>query len=35
MDDRKRRLINEDTVAGHRYTDALMKSTDSEKDWPR
>ena len=28
-------LINEDTVAGHRYTDALMKSTDSEKDWPR
>ncbi len=29
------RLINEDTVAGHRYTDALMSSTDSEKDWPR
>jgi aryl-alcohol dehydrogenase-like predicted oxidoreductase len=29
------RLINEDTVAGHRYTDALMASTDSEKDWPR
>ncbi len=28
-------LINEDTVAGHRYTDGLMKSTDSEKDWPR
>jgi aryl-alcohol dehydrogenase-like predicted oxidoreductase len=28
-------LINEDTVAGYRYTDALMKSTDSEKDWPR
>jgi aryl-alcohol dehydrogenase-like predicted oxidoreductase len=28
-------LINEDTVAGHRYTDALMASTDSEKDWPR
>lgn len=28
-------LINEDTVAGHRYTDELMKSTDSEKDWPR
>ena len=28
-------LINEDTVAGHRYTDALMKSTDSEKDWRR
>jgi aryl-alcohol dehydrogenase-like predicted oxidoreductase len=28
-------LINEDTVTGHRYTDALMKSTDSEKDWPR
>ena len=28
-------LINEDTVVGHRYTDALMKSTDSEKDWPR
>ena len=28
-------LINEDTVAGHRYTDALMQSTDSEKDWPR
>lgn len=29
------RLINEDTVSGHRYTDALMASTDSEKDWPR
>ena len=29
------RLINEDTVAGLRYTDALMASTDSEKDWPR
>lgn len=28
-------LINEDTVAGHRYTDDLMASTDSEKDWPR
>ena len=28
-------LINEDTVAGHRYTDALMASTDSEKDWTR
>jgi aryl-alcohol dehydrogenase-like predicted oxidoreductase len=28
-------LINENTVAGYRYTDALMKSTDSEKDWPR
>ena len=28
-------LINEDTVVGHRYTDALMASTDSEKDWPR
>jgi len=28
-------LINEDTVAGYRYTDALMASTDSEKDWPR
>ena len=28
-------LINEDTVAGHRYTDALMQSTDSEKDWIR
>jgi len=28
-------LINEDTVAGHRYTDTLMASTDSEKDWPR
>ena len=28
-------LINEDTVAGHRYTETLMKSTDSEKDWPR
>ena len=28
-------LINEDTVAGLRYTDALMASTDSEKDWPR
>jgi aryl-alcohol dehydrogenase-like predicted oxidoreductase len=28
-------LINEDTVAGCRYTDALMQSTDSEKDWPR
>jgi aryl-alcohol dehydrogenase-like predicted oxidoreductase len=26
------RLINEDTVAGYRYTDALMASTDSEKD---
>ena len=29
------RLINEDTVAGYRYTDALMASTDSEKDWIR
>jgi aryl-alcohol dehydrogenase-like predicted oxidoreductase len=29
------RVINEDTVAGHRYTDALMASTDSEKDWIR
>jgi aryl-alcohol dehydrogenase-like predicted oxidoreductase len=29
------RLINEDTVAGYRYTDALMASTNSEKDWPR
>jgi len=29
------RLINEDTVAGYRYTDALMASTDSEKDWVR
>ena len=28
-------LINEDTVAGYRYTDALMASTDSEKDWIR
>lgn len=28
-------LINDDTVAGYRYTDALMKSTDSERDWPR
>jgi len=28
-------LINEDTVAGHRYTDDLMQTTDSEKDWPR
>ncbi len=28
-------LINEDTVAGHRYTDALMASTDSERDWIR
>jgi aryl-alcohol dehydrogenase-like predicted oxidoreductase len=26
------RLINENTVAGHRYTDALMASTDSEMD---
>ena len=25
-------LINETTVAGRRYTDALMASTDSEKD---
>ena len=25
-------LINEDTVAGHRYTDVLMETTDSEKD---
>ena len=25
-------IINEDTVAGHRYTDALMASTDSERD---
>ena len=25
-------LINEDTVTGYRYTDALMASTDSEKD---
>ncbi len=29
------RLINEDTVAGCRYTDALMASTNSEKDWAR
>jgi aryl-alcohol dehydrogenase-like predicted oxidoreductase len=29
------RLINEDTVTGYRYTDALMASTDSEKDWLR
>ncbi len=28
-------LINEDTITGYRYTDALMASTDSEKDWPR
>ena len=28
-------LINEDKIAGYRYTDALMQSTDSEKDWPR
>ena len=28
-------LINEDTVAGYRYTDALMQASDSEKDWPR
>jgi len=28
-------LINEDRIAGYRYTDALMQSTDSEKDWPR
>ncbi len=28
-------LINEDTVTGYRYTDALMASTDSEKDWIR
>ena len=28
-------LINEDKVAGYRYTDALMQSTDSEKDWAR
>ena len=28
-------LINEDTVSGYRYTDRLMASTDSEKDWPR
>lgn len=28
-------LINEDTVAGYRYTNDLMESTDSEKDWPR
>jgi aryl-alcohol dehydrogenase-like predicted oxidoreductase len=33
--DKLDRLINEDTVAGYRYTDALMASTDSEKDWPR
>ena len=26
------KLINEDTVAGNRYTDALMASTDSERD---
>jgi len=26
------RLINEDTVSGRRYTDALMASTDSEQD---
>ena len=26
------RLINETTVAGHRYTDALMAATDSERD---
>ena len=25
-------LINENTVAGRRYTDTLMASTDSEKD---
>ena len=25
-------LINESTVAGNRYTDALMASTDSERD---
>ena len=25
-------LINEDTVAGNRYTDALMESVDSESD---
>jgi hypothetical protein len=25
-------LINEDTVSGNRYSDALMASTDSEKD---
>ncbi|MCP4390602.1 MAG: aldo/keto reductase, partial [Gammaproteobacteria bacterium] len=25
-------LINENTVAGKRYTDALMASTDSERD---
>ena len=25
-------LINEDTVHGRRYTDALMVSTDSERD---
>ena len=25
-------LISEDTVSGNRYTDALMASTDSEKD---
>jgi len=25
-------LINENTVAGRRYTDALMASTDSERD---
>jgi len=29
------RLINEGSVAGYRYTDALMASTDSEKDWAR
>ncbi len=28
-------LINEDTVAGYRYTDKLMQTTDSERDWPR
>ncbi len=26
------RLINEDTVAGRRYNDVLMGSTDSERD---
>ena len=30
--DELNQLINEDTVSGRRYTDALMASTDSEKD---
>ena len=33
--DELHQLINEDTVSGYRYTDALMASTDSEQDWPR